>query len=71
MKSNQKETYTYKQTCFISIVWDTMNGVNADQPSMGDKHVIGVSKAIATGQGTVGQFLFAGLIPGEGEAIDG
>lgn len=45
--------------------------MNADQPSMGDKHVIGVSKAIATGQGTVGQFLFAGLIPGEGEAIDG
>lgn len=38
---------------------------------MGDKHVIGVSKAIAAGQGTVGQFLFAGLIPGEGEAIDG
>ena len=37
---------------------------------MSGKHIIGVSKAVAARQGTMGQFLFAGL-PGKGQPIGG
>lgn len=37
---------------------------------MSGKHIIGMSKAVAARQGTMGQFLFTGL-PGKGQPIDG
>lgn len=37
---------------------------------MSGKHIIGMSKAIAARQRTMGQFLFIGL-PGKGHPIDG
>lgn len=37
---------------------------------MSGKHIIGMSQAVAARQGTMGQFLFAGL-PGKGQPTDG
>lgn len=37
---------------------------------MSGKHIIGMSKAVAARQGTMGQFLFTGL-PSKGQSIDG
>lgn len=56
--------------CRPAVLFKDKNGRQSGSPSVSGKHIIGVSKAIAARQGTMGQFLFTGL-PGKGQPIDG
>ena len=62
-------TVGVQHVVYVVIVWRE-NGGQAAAPSVSGEHIIGMSKAIAARQGTMGQFLFIGL-PGKGQPIDG